>query len=91
MVLLVGGSRAVQTSLSFGALALRSASPRSLTSAVPESSERFHRLLDVQDHDTAIDQLLHRRANLTERSELRAVEGQIASIESKEARGRRRA
>ncbi len=49
---------------------------------MPESSERFHRLLEVQDHDTAIDRLLHRRANLTERSELRALEAQIASIDS---------
>ena len=50
---------------------------------MPESSERFHRLLEVQDHDTAIDQLLHRRANLGQRAELRAVDAQIASIESK--------
>ena len=49
---------------------------------MPESSERFHRLLEVQDLDTAIDQLLHRRANLGQRSELRAIEARIASIDS---------
>lgn len=45
-----------------------------------ESSERFHRLLEVQDHDTAIDRLLHRRANLGQRAELRAVESEIAAL-----------
>jgi uncharacterized protein len=50
---------------------------------VVESSERFHRLLEVQDHDTVIDQLLHRRANLDERNELRGVEGQIAAVDAK--------
>jgi predicted nucleic acid-binding Zn-ribbon protein len=50
---------------------------------VAESSERFHRLLEVQDHDTVIDQLLHRRANLDERNALRGVEGQIAAVDAK--------
>jgi predicted nucleic acid-binding Zn-ribbon protein len=49
---------------------------------VPESSERFHRLLEVQDLDTGIDQLLHRRANLGQRAELRAIEARISSIDS---------
>ncbi len=48
-----------------------------------ESSETFHRLLELQEHDTAIDQLLHRRANLGQRAELRTVDAQIASIGSK--------
>ena len=47
-----------------------------------ESSERFHRLLEVQDLDTAIDRLLHRRANLGQRAELREIEARIASIDS---------
>jgi predicted nucleic acid-binding Zn-ribbon protein len=49
---------------------------------MPESSERFHRLLEVQDLDTAIDQHLHRLANLSQRAELRTVAGRIAAIES---------
>jgi uncharacterized protein len=45
---------------------------------VAEASERFVHLLAVQDHDTAIDQLVHRRGSLTQRAELRAVESQMA-------------
>ncbi|MFZ0666211.1 MAG: C4-type zinc ribbon domain-containing protein [Acidimicrobiales bacterium] len=44
------------------------------------ASERFTKLLQVQDHDTVIDQLVHRRATLPERAALRAAESQIASI-----------
>src|SRR5262249_53981457 len=36
----------------------------------------------VQTHDTAIDQLRHRRANLAERAELTAAGGQLARVES---------
>src|ERR1700683_4471924 len=45
---------------------------------VVEASERFAHLLAVQDHDTAIDQLVHRRGSLTERSELAGVQSQMA-------------
>jgi len=41
------------------------------------------RLLDVQDHDTVIDQLRHRRATLPERSELANVERQLGSLETR--------
>ena len=42
-----------------------------------EASERFVQLLAVQDHDTAIDQLVHKKASLTQRAELAAVQSQI--------------
>jgi predicted nucleic acid-binding Zn-ribbon protein len=48
-----------------------------------EASERFVRLLAVQDHDTAIDQLVHRRGTLTQRSELAGVDGQTAALRGK--------
>jgi uncharacterized protein len=50
---------------------------------VPEASERFERLLAVQDHDTAIDQLAHRRANLPQRAELSGVESELARLGSR--------
>ncbi len=37
-------------------------------------------LLSVQDHDTALDQLRHRRAHLPERTELAAVEAEQAQV-----------
>lgn len=48
-------------------------------------------LLVVQRHDTAIDQLRHRRASLPERAALAAVEAEIAAIDAQAAtvRGRR--
>jgi uncharacterized protein len=52
---------------------------------MPGASERFTRLLQVQDHDTVIDQLVHRRANLPERTELKTAQAQIASIGSRRA------
>jgi len=45
----------------------------------------FERLLEVQDHDTAIDQLRHRRSSLPEQSELAGVEGRLAGLESRAA------
>jgi predicted nucleic acid-binding Zn-ribbon protein len=39
------------------------------------------RLLDVQDHDTVIEQLRHRRATLPERAELTAVDRQLGALE----------
>lgn len=42
-------------------------------------------LLSVQEHDTVIDQLVHRRAHMAERGELAAVEGRIAEVESRHA------
>lgn len=49
------------------------------------------RLLDVQGHDTSIDQLRHRRATLPERAELANVDRQLGALEArtKELRLRR--
>lgn len=52
---------------------------------MPGASERFTKLLQVQDHDTVIDQLVHRRATLPERGELKAAETQMSSIGSRRA------
>ncbi len=45
----------------------------------------FERLLEVQDHDTTVDQLRHRRSALPERSELASVEGRLAVLETRAA------
>jgi uncharacterized protein len=47
---------------------------------VVEASERFVHLLAVQDHDTAIDQLVHRRGTLTQRAELSGVHARMAAL-----------
>ena len=48
----------------------------------PEAPVRpLARLLDVQDHDTVLDQLRHRRATLPERAELRNVDRQLGALE----------
>lgn len=43
------------------------------------------RLLDVQDHDTRLDQLRHKREVLPERAQLREVETAIAALERETA------
>ena len=48
-----------------------------------EASERFVHLLAVQDHDTAIDQLVHRKGALTERSQLAVVESRMAALDAR--------
>ncbi len=58
----------------------RAKAERGRTEIVAEDSERFARLLDLQDHDTAIDQLLHRRANLSERAELATVDSAMRAL-----------
>ena len=50
-----------------------------------ETSEQFVRLLAVQDDDTSIDQLVHRRGTLTERYELSAVEAQMSVLNQRRA------
>ncbi len=45
----------------------------------------FERLLEVQDHDTAVDQLRHRRSSLPEQSELAGVERRLAVLEARAA------
>lgn len=42
-------------------------------------------LLDVQEHDTKIDQLVHRRASLPERAELQDVQQRVAALEAERA------
>ena len=42
-------------------------------------------LLEVQEHDTAIDRLRHRRVTLTERAELQQVEEELAALERSRA------
>jgi uncharacterized protein len=46
---------------------------------------RFDGLLVVQEHDTTLDQLKHRRANLPERAELKDVEAKRASLAAERA------
>jgi predicted nucleic acid-binding Zn-ribbon protein len=46
---------------------------------------RFDGLLVVQEHDTTLDQLRHRRANLPERAELKDVEAKRASLAAERA------
>ncbi len=41
----------------------------------------FEDLLVVQEHDTAIDRLKHRRANLPERAELAQIEDELVALE----------
>src|SRR3546814_9203625 len=47
---------------------------------------RWDHLLAVQEHDTNLDQLVHRRANLPERGELDAAMASLRSIEAAVAR-----
>lgn len=42
---------------------------------------RWDDLLDVQDHDTSIDQLVHRRGHLAARTELDQVMAELAALE----------
>jgi predicted nucleic acid-binding Zn-ribbon protein len=46
-------------------------------------SDPLARLLDVQDHDTVLDQLRHRRATLPERAELADVERQLGALDAR--------
>jgi predicted nucleic acid-binding Zn-ribbon protein len=45
----------------------------------------FETLLEVQDHDTTIDQLRHRRSSLPEQAELMSVESRLSGLESRAA------
>ena len=42
-------------------------------------------LLEVQDHDTAVDQLRHRRATLSERAELATVAKRVGALDARTA------
>lgn len=52
-------------------------------------SDHFDRLLEVQDHDTRVDQLRHRRATLPERAELADIETRRRAIDEDTAETRR--
>ena len=43
----------------------------------------FEALLEVQEHDTAVDRLHHRRAHLPEREELTGVEARVAGLRAR--------
>jgi predicted nucleic acid-binding Zn-ribbon protein len=45
------------------------------------SAEELERLLDVQEHDLALDRLRHRRETLPERARLDAARGQLTGVE----------
>lgn len=47
-----------------------------------ETASPLDRLLEVQVHDTALDQLRHRRDHLAEKAELRALADEIAAVEA---------
>lgn len=53
-------------------------------------ADSFTTLLEVQDHDTTLDQLRHRRATLPERTELHDVEAALADLEARTAEARTR-
>ena len=53
-------------------------------------SEPFERLLSVQDHDTHLDQLIHRRETLPERAELETVEARAVEVGATLAEARQR-
>lgn len=46
-------------------------------------TEPLDRLLEIQEHDTRVDQLRHRRATLPERAELAALEARRAALEAR--------
>jgi uncharacterized protein len=46
-------------------------------------TEPFDRLLEVQEHDTRVDQLRHRRATLSERAELAGLEARRAALDAR--------
>jgi predicted nucleic acid-binding Zn-ribbon protein len=52
-------------------------------------SVSFERLLEVQEHDTRVDQLRHRRATLPERAELAALAARRQAIDTATADTRR--
>lgn len=48
-------------------------------------TETFGRLLEVQEHDTKVEQLRHRRATLPERAELGELESRRAGLDARSA------
>lgn len=53
-----------------------------MTDAGPAAASPFEVILQVQEHDTAIDQLRHRRAHLPEREELAAIASRQAEVQA---------
>jgi uncharacterized protein len=60
------------------------------TNALGAAPDPLEQLLVVQEHDTAITRLLHRRQVLPERAELLAIEARQADIEGREGPARAR-
>ncbi len=60
-------------------------SGRGAGDAAPAAGAVFEQLLEVQDHDTAIDQLRHRRSSFPEQAELVAVERRLTALEARAA------
>jgi predicted nucleic acid-binding Zn-ribbon protein len=50
--------------------------------AAGSPGDTFAKLLEVQDHDTTIDQLRHRRSSLPEQAELATVESRLSVLEN---------
>jgi uncharacterized protein len=63
--------------------------PEEATPGVDEPDRPLARLLEVQQHDTAVDQLRHRRATLPDRAQLAEVEGQLRTLETRSSEVRK--
>ena len=57
--------------------------PQESTSQPSDAQRPLARLLEVQRHDTVIDQLRHRRATLPERAALAQVDGQLSALDAR--------
>jgi len=55
--------------------------PEGPAAASPRSP--LERLIEIQDHDTSIDQLQHRREFLPERVELRTIESRLSVLDNR--------
>ena len=53
------------------------------TPAAGKAISPLERLLEVQDHDTAIDQIRRRRETLPERAELRSIESRLSALNAR--------
>lgn len=56
-----------------------------MSTASEESTDAIHQLLVVQAHDTAVDQLVHKRATLPARQELTDADTKLAALDREAA------